>query len=254
MLLVVDIGNTNTVFGVYQGRELVANWRTSTDRSKTSDEIGLVVSHFLGDRGITRDEIKSLAIASVVPPVLGEYERMSRTYFGVNPLVVGPGVKTGIPIRYENPREVGADRICNAVAAVHKYGGPAVVVDFGTSTTFDAISRSGEYLGGAIAPGIWISMEALFERASKLPRIDLVRPGSPIGRNTVDSIRSGIVFGTLGQVKEIIRRMAEEMEADPTVIATGGLSEMMASETDIIQHVDKYLTLEGLRLIYEHNR
>lgn len=253
MLLVIDIGNTNTVFGVYEGKKLVGHWRTSTNSSQTADEIGLMILHFLQNRGISPTAIKALVIASVVPPILNAFEQMAHTYFHLTPLVVGPGTKTGIPIRYDNPKEVGADRVCNALAAVHNYGCPAIVVDFGTSTNFDAVSPQGEYLGGAIAPGILISMEALFQRASKLPRIDLVRPSTAIGKTTVNSIRSGIFFGTLGQIKEIITQIARELGGNPVIIATGGLCEMIAPEIELIQHVDKHLTLKGLRLIYEIN-
>ncbi len=253
MFLAADVGNTTSVYGVFQGDSLVAHWRVTTDRSKTADELGLTLSLLLQTRGITPADIDGMAVASVVPPVLPNIVQMADTYLGITPLVVGPGVKTGIPLRFENPREIGADRICNAVAAVRKCGGPAIVVDFGTSTNFDAISEAGEYLGGAIAPGIAVSMEALFGKASRLPQIDLMRPKSAIGKSTVDSIRSGTFYGVFGQVKEIVTRMRAEIKGTPTVIATGSFSELFATEMDIIECVDEFLTLDGLRLIYEHN-
>lgn len=253
MLLVTDVGNTTTVYGVYQDEALVARWCVSTDPAKTVDELGTTLAMFLQYQGIALGEIKGMAIASVVPTLLPKLVTMAQSYLRVEPVVVGPGVRSGIPIRFENPREVGADRICNAVAVVHKYGGPAIIVDFGTSTNFDAISETGEYLGGAIAPGITLSMDALFKRASRLPQVELDRPKSVIGRNTADSIRAGTFYGFYGQVKEIVGRMSAEMRKPPVVVATGSLSKFFAAEMDVFQHVEENLTLDGLRLIYTYN-
>ncbi|HWI54105.1 MAG TPA: type III pantothenate kinase [Desulfobacteria bacterium] len=253
MILVVDVGNTNIVLGLFKGRTLEYNWRISTNKDKTADEYGIEIRILFDYSGVKYEEIEAVVISSVVPPVMPALEAMSVKYFGIKPLVVGPGVKTSMPIRYDNPKEVGADRIVNAVAAYETYGGPLIVVDFGTATTFDAISKAGEYLGGAIAPGIGISTEALYTRAAKLPRIELVKPKGVIGKNTVMSMQSGIIYGFVGQTDGIITRMKKEMGGQPFVVATGGLAELVSIESPSIDKVDANLTLEGLRIIYERN-
>lgn len=253
MLLVFDVGNTNMVVGIYENENLIKSWRISTDRDKTTDEYGMLVANLFNHSGIKLTDVTAIAISSVVPPVMPALERMCQVYFDIPPLVVGPGVKTGMPIKYDNPKEVGADRIVNAVAAFHHYGGPLIIVDFGTATTFCAISKGGEYLGGAIAPGIGISTEALFTRANKLPKIELIKPKGAICKNTVSSMQAGIIFGFVGQVDEIVTRMKAELGQQAFVLATGGLAELITQESKTIQKIDPNLTLEGLRIIYHKN-
>lgn len=254
MILVVDVGNTNIVLGVYQGKKLLHDFRISTARQSTVDEYGVLIHNLFQMSNILVSQIEGVIVSSVVPPLVGVVEEMCNKYIGKAPLIVGPGIKTGLNLRYENPREVGADRIVNAVAAVEQYGGPLIVVDFGTATTFDCIDQDGNYLGGAIVPGIGIATEALVQRASKLPRIELEKPKKVIGRNTVHAMQAGIVFGYAGQVDGLVKRIKAEMGTDNVkVIATGGLAELIASETESIEEIVPLLTLEGLRIIYERN-
>lgn len=253
MILVMDVGNTNIVLGVYKADELAAYWRISTDRDKSADELGMLVLQLFNYEGIKSDRIKGIIISSVVPNLMYTLEHMTRKYFNIRAMVVGPGIKTGMHIKYDNPKEVGADRIVNAVAAYELYGGPVIIIDFGTATTFCVVSQNGEYLGGAIAPGIKISSEALFQRAAKLPRVELVKPETVIGKNTINSMQAGIIFGYVGQVDYIVNRMKQELNTDVTVVATGGLAKLIASESQTINRVNGLLTLEGLRIIYKRN-
>ncbi|MGB4314010.1 MAG: type III pantothenate kinase [bacterium] len=253
MLRTLDVGNTHMVVGVFRDERLLVSWRLATDPGKTEDEYGVIFLNLLAAAGINPPEVQAVVISSVVPPLLLALEKLARKYFKREPLIVGPGIKTGMPIKYDNPREVGADRIANAVAAYSLYGGPVIVVDFGTATTFCAISGEGEYLGGAIAPGINTATDALFQRAAKLPRIELVKPPGVIGKNTVASMQAGIIFGFAGQVDAIVRRMKEELPGVKKVVATGGLADLIAQESETIDTVNHELTLEGLRLIYLRN-
>ncbi len=254
MLFVVDVGNTNITLGLYREEELVAHWRLATVHERMPDEYAMLVLDLFAHGGFKAADVAGIAIASVVPPLTGVFATLSRDYFAREALVVDAGVKTGVRVRYDNPREVGADRVVDA-AAVHKYyGGPACIIDFGTGTTFDAISAEGDYLGGAIAPGIGIAAEALFQRAAKLPRIDLVRPPSAIGTNTVHSMQSGLLFGYVGLVEGMVARFRAELGRGMKVIGTGGLAELIARETKVIEVVDPWITLKGLRLIYDLNR
>ncbi|MBO8169757.1 MAG: type III pantothenate kinase [Thermoanaerobacteraceae bacterium] len=253
MLLAFDVGNTNILVGTYVNGKLTHHWRVSTYRQRTADEFGILLKNLFEFKDLSFADVEGVAISSVVPQLNPALMEMTETYLGVKPLTVAPGIKTGISLRYDNPREVGADRIVNAVAAYEHYGGPAIVVDFGTATTFDVISRNGEYLGGAIAPGIGISMEALFQRAAKLPRVELVAPPSIIGKNTVNSLQAGILYGFAGQVDGIVSRMQEQLKSKAYVVATGGLARFIGEHAATVDKVDEFLTLEGLRLIYEKN-
>ncbi len=255
MLLTIDIGNTNITFGVYdEQKTLRHHWRMKTDHDRMPDEYGIIMLGLMRHEGLNFKQISGVAIASVVPPLTQVFEEMVQRFIEQTPLVVGAGVKTGVQIRYDSPRDVGADRIVDAAAAYKLYGGPACIIDFGTGTTFDAISAKGEYLGGAIAPGIGIAAEALFSRTSKLPRVDLVRPPKAIGTNTVHAMQSGLIFGYVGLVEGMVARFRTELGENMRVIGTGGLAETIARETKVIEIVNPWLTLEGLRLVWEMNQ
>jgi type III pantothenate kinase len=253
MLLTIDIGNTNLTLGLYEGDKLGAHWRLATDHNRMPDEYGLQLLGLLQNAGKTIDDIKGISLASVVPPLTGRVVQACREYLKQEPLVVDTGIKTGIKIRYEDPKAVGADRVCDAVAVMKFYGGPACVVDFGTATTFNAITKDGEYLGGAITAGINLAAEALFTHAAKLQRIDLQRPPSVIGRNTVHAMQSGLLFGYVSMVEGMVGRFRSELGSGMKVIATGGLAEVVAKETKVIDIIAPWLTLDGLRIIWELN-
>lgn len=258
MLLVFDVGNTNIVLGAFREKELVKSFRISTDKHKSSDEYGVIIRQLFEYEGLSLTSIKDVIISSVVPEVMHTLENFSLKYCNRLPMIVGPGVKTGINIKYENPQQVGADRIVNAAAGLEKYGGPLILIDFGTATTFCAVTKKGAYLGGAISPGIMISSEALFQKASKLPRVEIIKPKGIIGKNTTWAMQSGIVFGYAGLVENIVNIMKAEMEAmgekEIKVIATGGLAQLICSQTQVVDRIDKTLTLDGLRIIYERNK
>ena len=255
MLLVFDVGNTNIVLGIYEDKELIKRFRISTDKNKTSDEYGILISSLFNHDKIDITKINDIIISSVVPNIMYSLENFCIKYLNIKPKAVGPGIKTGLNIKYDNPKQVGADRIVNAVSGIEKYGYPLIIVDFGTATTFCAISEKGEYLGGTISPGIKISSDALFERASKLPRVELTKPGMTICKNTVSAMQSGIIYGYVGLVEKVVSMMKKELNNENTkVIATGGLANLIASETDIIDTVDNLLTLDGLRIIHEKNK
>jgi len=256
MLLAVDIGNSNTVLGAFEGERLVQHWRIATRIDYTADELGVILRGLFAGSGPRLEDVSHMIISSVVPSLNQAVADVATRHLGIQPLVIGPGVRTGMQIRYDNPREVGADRIVNSVAAFARYGGPAVVIDFGTATTFDAIGPSGDYLGGVIAPGIRISMDALFNRAAKLPRFELAVPESlegVIGKNTVESMQSGFVYGFAGQIEGIVGRMREELGGSCRVIATGGLAALIAAHATVIEVVDEQLTLDGLRILHDLN-
>ncbi|MBI3609464.1 MAG: type III pantothenate kinase [Nitrospirae bacterium] len=254
MLLAIDIGNTNIVLGVFEGNRLKGDWRIATSASKTSDEYGILVLDLFHSKGLRADRIDGVVLSSVVPPLAPIFLETSRRYFHSDPVIVDGAMDTGLINRYEPPRDVGADRIVNAVAAYRRYGGPVIIVDFGTATTFCAVSKKGEYLGGAITPGITISAEALFQRASKLPKVELAKPKSVIGQDTVSSIQAGMLYGYAGMVDAMVTRMKKELGPRVKVIATGGQARLILSETKTIEEVRPYLTLEGLQILHERNK
>lgn len=260
MLLAFDVGNTNIVLGVFKEGKLVTNWRLETDIRKSADEYGMIINQLFQYQELDPDDISDVIIATVVPSILYTLQHLSIKYFRRKAIVIGPGIKTGLVIKYDNPKQVGADRIVNAAAAIEKYGGPLIIIDLGTATTFCAVTEKAEYLGGTIAPGLKISSDALFEKTAKLPRVDLEAPGAVICKNTNSSMQSGLVYGHMGMVDFIVRRMKAELsqvsesDREPIVIATGGLANLIDSGIDCIDHVDKMLTLEGLEILYRKNR
>lgn len=254
MLLTIDIGNTNVTIGLYANKDLKAHWRLATDHNRMPDEYGLQLLGLLQNANHQPTDLTGVALASVVPPLTGRVIQACREYLQQDPLIIDTGIKTGIRIRYEDPRQVGADRVCDAVAVMRLYGGPACVIDFGTATTFNAITREGDYLGGAITAGVNLAAEALFAHAAKLPRIDLQRPPSVIGRNTNHAIQSGLLFGYVAMVEGMVARFRRELGSEMKVIATGGLAETIARETNVIEVIAPWLTLEGMRILWELNR
>ncbi len=254
MLLAIDIGNTNLVLGIFKEKNLITNWRIFTEKDKTPDEYGISILNLFHFSNINPSTISGVAISCVVPPLTIVFSQMSKKYFKIHPLIVAPGIKTGLAILYDNPHEVGADRIVNGVAAYYKYGGPCIIVDFGTATTFDAISEKGEYLGGAIAPGPYISAEALSKKTAKLPHVEIKKPKNVIGKSTVTSIQSGLYYGYIGLIEKIISQMKKELGSNTKIISTGGISKEITDHIKMIRYHDPHLTLEGLRLIYERNR
>ncbi|TCP22526.1 pantothenate kinase [Scopulibacillus darangshiensis] len=254
MIFVCDVGNTNIVLGVYENDELKYHWRIATSREKTEDEFAMVVKNLFHHVGLELDQVKGIIISSVVPSIMFSLERMCEKYFRQKPVIVGPGIKTGLNLKSDNPKEIGADRIVNAVAATTYYQSPIIIIDFGTATTYCFVDEKDNYIGGAIAPGINISTEALYTQASKLPRIEISKPPHIVGKNTVNAMQSGIVYGYVGQVEGIVKRMKRQAVKNPVVIATGGLAALISRETSVIDHVDTFLTLKGLHLIYKRNR
>ena len=254
MLLAIDVGNSNNVIGLFSGEKLLTHWRIRTEWNRTADEYWVLIKEFILLNDVETETIDDIIIACVVPPLVPILQGMAKKYFLCEPLIVGPGVKTGISILYRNPSEVGADRIVNSVAAFEKYGGPLIIVDFGTATTFDVVSNKGEYLGGSIFPGVQISLEALFKNTAKLPRVDMTLPEKVIGKSTVESLRSGAVYGFSGMVEAIVRQIKDELGQDARVIATGGILDWITNKTSVIDTLDPFLTLDGLRIIYEKNK
>ncbi|SDZ66268.1 type III pantothenate kinase [Evansella caseinilytica] len=254
MVFVFDVGNSNIALGLYDKKELKHHWRLGTDTSKTEDQYGMDIKALFSHAGLHFKQVEGIIISSVVPPIMYTLEQMCKKYFNISPMVIGPGIKTGLNIKYDNPREVGSDRIVNAVAGIHLYGNPLIIVDFGTATTYCYINEHKQYIGGAIAPGMNISVEALYQKASKLPRIEITKTKSIVGKNTIHAMQSGILYGFVGQVEGIVKRMKQEANADPTVVATGTMAGLIANESDVIDIVDPFLTLKGLQMIYEKNK
>jgi type III pantothenate kinase len=254
MLLAVDVGNTQTVLGLFDGERLAEHWRVATEAERTGDELAALLSDLLSLRGLDFDDVSAICLSSAVPLLVRSYQELAERHIGTPLLVLGPGTRTGIPVLYDDPREVGPDRIANAVAARERYGAPCIVVDFGTSTNFDAVSAQGEYVGGVLAPGIEVSMDALFARAARLTKVDFVEPETVIGKTTVSALQSGLVYGFAGQVDGIVERIRAELGDNAPVIATGGLAELIAPHSRTIEKVDPLLTLDGLRLVWDRNR
>jgi type III pantothenate kinase len=254
MLLAVDVGNTQTVLGLFDGERLAEHWRVATEAERTGDELAALLSDLLSLRGLGFDDVSAICLSSAVPLLVRSYQELAERHIGAPLLVLGPGTRTGIPVLYDDPREVGPDRIANAVAARERYGAPCIVVDFGTSTNFDAVSAQGEYVGGVLAPGIEVSMDALFARAARLTKVDFIEPETVIGKTTVSALQSGLVYGFAGQVDGIVERIRAELGDNAPVIATGGLAELIAPHSRTIEKVDPLLTLDGLRLVWDRNR
>jgi type III pantothenate kinase len=254
MLLAIDIGNTDTTLGVFDGEELRATWHMATDIHRMADEYAALLLNLMRQQGLDIADIKAIALCSVVPPLISTFDKLFQRYFHIKPLVVGAGVKTGVRIRMDNPREVGADRIINAAAAHHLYGGPVIVTDLGTATSFDTVSKEGDYLGGAIAPGIMSAAEALFTQAAMLPRVELVHPKRAIGTNTIAAMQSGVIFGYVALIEGLVARIQKELKEKAKVIATGGYASLIAKETNVFDEVNPNLTLIGLRLVYQMNK
>ncbi|MBR1729647.1 MAG: type III pantothenate kinase [Selenomonadaceae bacterium] len=254
MLLVIDIGNSNIVVGTYENKNLMKHWRISTDRQKTGDEYGILLNDLFRYQGVETKDVSDIIISSVVPPLIVPFMKMCERYFNIKPMLVGSGMKTGIVLHYENPRAIGADRIVNVVGAFELYGGPAIVIDMGTATTFDVINENGDFMGGVIAPGIMASSEALIRSTAKLPGVELVPPKNIICHNTIHGMQAGIIFGYVGQIDGIVQRIKTEYNSEMKVIATGGLATMIQKESKTIDRIDHFLTLTGLRVLYERNK